>query len=320
MNKQRHTAKKRRVSGKKRTTIVNRRRFNTAIFAAVALVIVSVIFVTAVAHSSNTEDTTASAVNYTALSSGALSAATPEPIINELKQLVTEKLSGAEGEWSVYVKNLSTGESFDIGNRKMPSASLIKLFIMAAVYSDIESGTLEESGYINSSLNVMITVSDNDSANYLVEQLGGGDFDSGLAKVNAIADSLDCADTQQQLDIQSTRPVPVEGYNWTSVCDCGVILESIYRHDCVSAESSDKMMNLLRLQQLTEKIPRYLPDYVLVANKTGELLNAEYDAAIVFSPNCDYIICMASGEVEDTEAATDVIAETSLLVYEWFNR
>jgi len=328
MGKQYHNSRKRRAYNRRRTTIVNRRRFITVMFIAVTLIIISVIYINAVAKSPSAahnagepESAQASAADYIKLSSGELYAApTPDPAINELKQLVAERMDGAEGDWSVYVKNLSNGESFDIGNKKMSSASLIKLFIMAAVYDDIENGNLQDSGYINSSLNIMITVSDNDSANYLVEKLGGGDFDTGLVKVNAIASGLNCGDTEQQLDIQSTRPVPVEGYNWTSVRDCGIILESIYRHECVSAESSDEMMNLLKLQQLTEKIPRYLPNYVLVANKTGELLNAEYDTAIVFSPNCDYIICMASGEVEDTEKAADVIAETSLLVYDWFNK
>ena len=66
--------------------------------------------------------------------------------------------------------------------QSMQSASVIKAFIMAAVYDKLiypDEGTTVSSDYestLKPLLTSMITVSDNDSANELVRQLGGGDF------------------------------------------------------------------------------------------------------------------------------------------------
>ena len=66
-----------------------------------------------------------------------------------------------------------------IDDQPMQAASLIKLFIMGTVYENYES--LSETygaDTLNSYLNSMITVSDNDAANKLVNMLGDGDDDA----------------------------------------------------------------------------------------------------------------------------------------------
>ena len=67
----------------------------------------------------------------------------PEKTMAGLEQVLTEQLSEYEGTWSVYVKNLSTDESFVLNDQPMKSASVMKLFIMGTVYKAFESGELE---------------------------------------------------------------------------------------------------------------------------------------------------------------------------------
>ncbi len=47
-------------------------------------------------------------------------------------------MSGQEGVWSIYIKDLETGEELSMNHQKMYAASLIKLFVMEKTYQDYE--------------------------------------------------------------------------------------------------------------------------------------------------------------------------------------
>ena len=66
----------------------------------------------------------------------------------------------------------------------MQSASVVKVFIMGAVYDRVlypkdEAHKVPYNGDLTSLLQAMITVSDNDAANRLIEVLGEGNFQKG---------------------------------------------------------------------------------------------------------------------------------------------
>ena len=92
----------------------------------------------------------------------------PEKTMAGLEQELTGQLSEYEGEWSVYVKNLSTDETFVLNDQPMKSASVMKLFIMGTVYKAFECGELERTEEIMSLMNKMISYSDNASSNELL--------------------------------------------------------------------------------------------------------------------------------------------------------
>lgn len=86
------------------------------------------------------------------------------------------------------------------GKVSMQSASVIKVFIMATVYDRICYPQNEQTaiyiseqydGELRDLLSNMITVSDNDAANRLVELLGNGDFNVGKEAVNAFCSATD---------------------------------------------------------------------------------------------------------------------------------
>ena len=66
--------------------------------------------------------------------------------------------------------------------------------------------------------------------------------------------------------------------------------------------------------------PAGLPEGTLCANKTGETDTCQHDAAIVFGPEKDYILCVMSdgleGEQEGEDAAL-LIRDISRTVYEF---
>ena len=99
---------------------------------------------------------------------------------NVLSQ-VQSLLPTDNGTWSVYVCNLAKNTEGAINDQKMQAASLIKLYIMGAVYEDYDSlSTTYGKETLDNNLNSMITVSDNDAANKLVNCLGGGDDAAGI--------------------------------------------------------------------------------------------------------------------------------------------
>ena len=232
-------------------------------------------------------------------------------------ELIRKQLPEDNGEWSVYYKNLKSGKECSINNHKMVSASLIKLFIMAMVYDEIKKGNLQDTNEIESLMEKMITISHNDSSNELVAIAANGDFKAGMKKVNAYAVSINCPDTEQQRNMLDSRPVPIPQQNYTSVEDCATLLEKIYNKKCVSPEFDAKMLNYLLHQQRTWKIPAGLPTGVKVANKTGELSTTENDVAIVFSQKGDYILCVISNDLKNTQSAQKSIQQISKTVYEY---
>lgn len=242
--------------------------------------------------------------------------------LEDLKAEIEAAITGIDGEWAVYIKNVDTNEYLSINNHPMYSASLIKLFIMNAVYEKLESGELQKTDEIASLLQKMITVSDNDASNRLVEILGGGDFDAGLEVENDCTARYGFPDTKQQCDLQDVRTHPAKGRNYTSVNDCGKLLEGICRKNITSYTASDEMIDLLFGQQVKYKIPAGLPEDAFVANKTGEMTGVQNDAAIVYSPNCLYILCIMSNELTADDSgynAINKIISISSMVYDYFN-
>ena len=232
-------------------------------------------------------------------------------------ELIKKQLPEDNGEWSVYYKNLKSGEECSINNHKMVSASLIKLFIMAMVYDEIKKGNLQDTDEIESLMEKMITISHNDSSNELVAIAADGDFKAGMKKVNAYATSIKCPDTEQQRNMLDSRSAPIPEQNYTSVEDCATLLERIYKKECISPKADEKMLNYLLQQQRTWKIPAGLPQGVKVANKTGELSTTENDVAIVFTKEADYILCVISNELESTQSAQETIQQISRVIYEY---
>lgn len=212
-----------------------------------------------------------------------------------LQPLLDQLADGLTGVWDIRVENLVTGETAAcrVGaaeDAPMVSASLIKLFIMAAVYEQVEAGQLSHDA-VDTALYHMITVSDNVSANTLIRQLGGGDTQAGMAVVNDYAARLGCSSTSLNRLMLENNGLQ----NYTSAADCALLLRQIYTGSCVSPARSEEMLELLKAQQINDRIPAGLPEGVVCAHKTGDLTAlCNADAGIVFTEQGAYILCLLS--------------------------
>ena len=228
------------------------------------------------------------------------------------------------GTWSVYVCNLSLDSNGVINDTPMQAASLIKLYIMGAVYENYDSLAQSHStDELDSNISSMITVSDNDAANALVNWLGNGDDGAGMAKVNEFCQNHDFTSTQMNRMLLSGNE---NGDNYTSARDCGTFLKEIYQISNGTISDStlpnaEAMYYQLKMQQRKNKIPAQLPEGVHTANKTGELDTVENDAAIIFdtAKGINLIVCFMSQDLTDTEAARQTIAADARAIYGYYN-
>lgn len=241
-------------------------------------------------------------------------------LLNQVQSL----LPTDNGTWSVYVCNLLKDSDGTINDTPMQAASLIKLYIMGAVYENY--GTIAQSHNseeIDSNISAMISVSDNDAANTLVNWLGSGNDAAGMAKVNNFCQEHGFTSTQMNRLLLAGKE---NGDNYTSVKDCGTFLKQIYQVVNGTLPSStlanaDAMYFQLKTQQRKNKIPAQLPEGVGTANKTGELDTVENDAAIIYdtAKGIDLVVCFMSQDLTDTGAAQSTIAADARAIYGYYN-
>jgi beta-lactamase class A len=249
---------------------------------------------------------------------------------SRLKELVERRIKNEKGRYSVFIKNLKTGQEYVKDEHDaFPSASLYKLWVMGAVYERIdderwrkntvltqaveilndkfsiasESAELTEGEItysVENALEKMITISDNYSALLLTEKVGIPELNTFLKKY--------------RLTESSTGTPPV-----TTAYDTATYFEKLYKKEMVSMSASEEMIERLKRQQLNDRIPKYLPDTIKVAHKTGELGRIKHDAGIVFAKKGDYIFVILT-DTPDPKNAAEIIALTSKDVYEYFKK
>lgn len=239
--------------------------------------------------------------------------------LRRLKRTLEELIAGYSGSWSVYVKDIANNEYLSINNTQYFSASLIKLYCAAAAYDLMEKEVLKKTDRISSLMTQMVSISDNDAFNLMVAECSGCNSQiAGRPVIQAYIDAEGYKDTTITSMLLPTkyRSPSSPGRNYTTVEDCGLLLEKIYKGKCVNPEVSRQFLNLLLNQSHVNKIPAGLPEGTKCANKTGDTDDFQHDAAIVYSPGGDYIITIMS---TDCGAAIPNTQELSATVYAYFN-
>lgn len=248
-----------------------------------------------------------------------------------LKDTVESSLKGAQGTYAVAVTNLETGESYSTNEHMVfEAASLYKLWVMAAAYQQIEAGTLDPNEVLSdnvedlndefhissdeaeltdgtvtftvrSALEQMITISHNYAAMLLTRRLG--------------ADTIISFMKNQELNESSLGSL--NGQPSTTAHDVELFLNKLYYGKLANQKYTDEMLDLLKNQQLNEKIPKYLPASMSIAHKTGELDTFSHDAGIVYLTNNNYIIVILSNS-DYPPGAIERIAAVSKAIYTYF--
>lgn len=252
-----------------------------------------------------------------------------------LAELIQKRLKGLPGRISFYYRNLATGEEFSYNpHEKLMAASVIKLYVMAEAFRRIESGSLDPQqlismkkkdyvpscgavAYLHEGLEVtildlitlMIIFSDNTATNVLIDLMGIDEINEGIQGLGFYGAYL----RRKMFDLEKSR----QGIqNLITAEETGLFFQKLYEKTLVSKTASQKMLDILKNQQLNGKIPFYLKaleEEPEIAHKTGEDTGITHDVGIVFGKE-PFIVCFCGNET-DTPEFERVMAEISLELF-----
>ena len=234
-----------------------------------------------------------------------------------------------------YIKDLKSGRVISFRDRAaMPSASLVKMPVMVAVYEAIAAGQLSrnerlpvlerhkvsgcgptagipsgQTQSVRELLENMITISDNTATNILVERVGMDAVNRacrqyGLYQTDMIRDVMDLA----------ARDHGVE--NMTSARDMGQFMESLERGEFIGNDYCEEMRAILLRNKLRDRIPRFLPMELPVAHKTGLMYNVVHDVGALYFRDRTVIVSALTRDSPSYWVSKEFIGKVALRVYE----
>ena len=241
--------------------------------------------------------------------------------LHTLYDNLSDMAADYDGTWSVYVEDLSTRQALIVGDRPMKSASTMKLFIMAAVYDQIDKGRIERTDEVVSLLHDMISNSSNEAANRLLLLLGHDDYADGVEAVDRYISEHGYSSATHEYNGFEDSAAVVDGshFNQISAKDIGLLLERVYSRNFISRKVCNEIEDMMLNQATRYKIPKGLPEGVEVANKTGEMDTVENDCAVVYGSSTDFILVVLSMDWDDKNTAQTEIQKIAGTVYEYLN-
>jgi beta-lactamase class A len=176
-------------------------------------------------------------------------------------------------------------------------------------------------------LTLMIIVSDNTATDLLYAKVGG------LEPVNQLAQSYGLKNTRAVFNAEawfkaigaapSRDQFHREGktpFGLSSPHDIGKLLEMIERGQAVDKKSSDLMLQMLRGQVYSSRLPKYVAGF-RVAHKTGDFLPyVANDVGILESPSRNIVVSVFTAHHYGTGAyLEDAIARVAEQVADYFS-
>ncbi len=254
-----------------------------------------------------------------------LTAALAAQPVRRLEANIERITRSVAADFGIYIKCLETGEEIAINaDRQMDTMSVIKIPLMVEAFRQIEAGKLKLSdkhtlkedekrpgtGVLRSLdpgaqvtlkdlLTLMTIVSDNTATDLVFDKTGGPDATNklmselGLKTIRATAPTstwfrdLRAAKSAEQFHRDGRTP-----FGLSSPRDMGRLLEMIKKGDAVSKSASDQMLQILRGQVYSSRLPKYVTGF-RVPHKTGDFLPyIGNDVGILESPNRNVVICV----------------------------
>jgi beta-lactamase class A len=251
---------------------------------------------------------------------------------NPLAEQIESFAAGHEGKVTIALKHLRTGETyFRDADDVMPTASLIKLPVMAEVYAQAAAGkvkldemltlTKEEmvqgSGILTEhfspgarfslrdAVRLMIVYSDNTATNLVLDRIG-------IRCVNERTAALGLKETRINAKVFKGSTTSVDpartkqyGLGSTTAREMLKLLELLHAGELVSADTSKAMLDHLRKCDDKDKFPRFLPRGVTVAHKTGSVSDARTDAGILYFPEGPVALVVLTSQNKDKSWTPD---------------
>jgi beta-lactamase class A len=207
----------------------------------------------------------------------------------------------------------------------MPTASLIKLAVMAEVYQQAEDSTVKltdtltlrnedkvrGSGVLTEhfsdgatfplrdAVRLMIVFSDNTATNLVLDKIGIASTGKRMKEwgfPNTTIHAKVFKGSTTSIDPERTKKY---GLGSTTANEMIGLLENMQNGKLVSADASKEMLNHLKKCDDKDKFTRFLPDATIVAHKTGSVDDVRTDAGIIYTAGGPVAVCVLTKENED---------------------
>ncbi|SMC89593.1 serine hydrolase [Sporomusa malonica] len=256
-----------------------------------------------------------------------------------LHQKIQAILAQYTGRSGIVIINQNTGARLELHpDMVFPAASMIKVPIMIEVMRQAAAGlidldeTLEITSQVQTGgagilkelrsgvtmtvrelVTLMIILSDNTATNILIDLVG-------MNSINATITSLGLRSTVLRRKMMDFEAAKAGKENYTSAADLAHLFASIASSSlALPPTHSALMLDILKRQQVRDKLPFYLPEEIIIAHKTGTLPGAEHDAGILFVPGGSYIICVLTADLAANYEGLQLVANIGKTIYDYIS-
>jgi len=226
------------------------------------------------------------------------------PPLKRLESNIQRITQSVNATWGIYIECLETGEEIALNaDQQMDTMSVIKIPLMAEAFRQMEAGKFAltdrialtdaakqpgtgiirslDSGVqltIKDLLTLMIIVSDNTATDLMYDKVGGPEpvnrlmAEWGLNSIRATGKAdvwfkaLRAAPSAEAFHRAGKTP-----FGLSSPRDMGKLLEKIEKGEAVNRRSSDLMLQMMRGQVYSSRLPRYVSGF-RIPHKTGDFL------------------------------------------------
>lgn len=274
--------------------------------------------------------------------------AQPERTDAALTARLESRVRGFRGDVGIYVRHLPTGATVAIdADTVFPTASLIKVPILLALYDQVQQGRLsldarvpypdtltyrwteatDVVGYMAAGDTLplrelaflMLTISDNHASLWIQALVGGG---------AAVNDWLD-GHGFRQTRVNSRTPGreqarSVYGWGQTTPREIAEALVMIRQGRAVSPRASEEMYRMLTRSYWDQEALSQIPPTIQAASKQGFVDRSRSEVLLVNAPTGDYVLAIITKNQVDTgyqpgNEGSRLLQAVSRAVYEHFN-
>ena len=237
--------------------------------------------------------------------------------------------------WSVIVTDGAGHDLYSVRPDIIyPSASMIKVPILFEILRQAAAGTvcLQETLSPSASCRVggagilkelnpslplnirdlcvlMISLSDNTATNTLIERVG-------MTAVNQTMSNLGLTHTRLQRRMMDFAAAAAGLQNETSAADMAKLYQLLLHAQGLPPSYAALALNILKSQQVRDKIPFYLPESLSLAHKTGTLDSVEHDGGILYLPAGPFIVCIFADGLQNNAHGLQLIAQMGRAIYD----
>jgi beta-lactamase class A len=156
----------------------------------------------------------------------------------------------------------------------------------------------------------MITKSSNHCTNILIDLVGA-------KNVTQTMEAIGAEGIQVLRGLFDMKAYDLGMNNTTTAKALLTVFETLGRRELINAEASEQMLRILESQHYGDIIPKYLPEEVKIANKTGSISTAMHDSALIQLPDGrKYALVLLSKNWGDEDKAKELMATISKMIYD----